>query len=686
MPPRVSLACGAVLLALSPRRLRALFARFGGPEALDVDSPLAVLTALFARPLPSPLVCALDEIARVASLPISRDAILEAAWDCGVSTDAWASLPVADLTARLLCRAAEGDAVARGILERVRIRIGRHLAPFPWYELALPDDDTARDPARITVAASAVYGEAFGSVHCVLGDDGKTRAAVLHRVPPERDAELGGDGAIVRRTRRPIRCDLVEWDPGCARVAFVLARPILLAEWARHLALGDRPTFTLKPLHERGAAWLARAKLPTEARRVTVAACELDDGARFSTRSENALADMHARVERGGGYLWRGTLRVELAGVRAPADATIELPNKLFLSDASHATSMRAAIAALGLSSPGAMPDDLSSLGLLEHGRWRFTEIATEEGFAQAVAAKVLVRVVSRRPSEARHRRWGSMFVAHALEGGAGYYAVTDDMSVRAHTVAGDALERWRIDDARLAEVLRERMLLEIPKGVRDVPAGVLPIGVLRTRGANGGRICFFLLLRVVREDAAGALAKQLRRACKGMHPVVLVMAGRTLGGAVEEVEVTVAQQLGIASMSDVVITAATNVGLAKKLEGWRWGSEAKPLVLMGRDGVAYLGRVRLRITQNQFALLLGLAPDAETGEWVASGDLGGRISANSAFPDVVVRKALSDLKERVRESAKGAGLALKEAWIEGLVESEKKRGYRLGVGVVVVA
>ena len=686
--PRVPLALASILLSLSPRRLRALFATFGAPASveppIDLDSPLAVLRALFARALPAALVDALDEIARIATIAIGRDAILEAAWDLGIDTDAgaWATAPAADLAAWLLCARARGDANARAVLERVRIRIGRHLAPYPWYELSL--SSPVGDPTALLVAAAhAVHGASFVDATAVLGDDGKTRAAILHRAPPERDAVLLADGSVARRTRRRILCDLAEWDPHASRVAFVLPRCIFLSNWASALGLGDRSTFTLKPLHERGATWLARAKLPPDARRVTVVACELDDGVRLGARSENALAELHARLAKTEGYLWRATLRLELAGVLEPVDTTIELPNKLFIADARYAAPVRAAIAALGLSSPGATPDDLSSLGLLAHDRWRFAAIASDAELAQAAAKKVLVRVPSRRPAEARHRRWGSMFVAHNLEGGAGHYAATDDMSVRAHTVTSEALARWKVDDVRLAEELRERMVLESPKTVRDVPAGVLPIGILRTKGPSGGRICFSLLLSVVREDAASTLAKRIRRSCKGMHAVVLVGEGRTLGGAIEEVEVTVAQQLGVGEMAGVVVSAATQVGLAKKLEPWRLGSEDKPLVLLVGEGVAYLGRIKLRLTSNQFALLVGLAADA--GEWVTSGTLGTRISAHAAFPDVIVRKALADLNDRVRESANASGVALKPEWADKLVLSEKKSGYRLGVGVVVV-
>jgi DNA-binding response OmpR family regulator len=139
---------------------------------------------------------------------------------------------------------------------------------------------------------------------------------------------------------------------------------------------------------------------------------------------------------------------------------------------------------------------------------------------------------------------------------------------------------------------------------------------------------------------------------------------------------------IGHGDIARAVSLGAEAVKLGDAIEPWRWSTAARPCVLVKASRQIYLGRVPLDLTDNQRALLFGLAEDE--GEFVAPQTLGRQISANAAHPDQVVRKAMFDLEDRIRASAKDAGVELPEAWVKGLVEEKRGKGYRITLGVVL--
>jgi hypothetical protein len=139
---------------------------------------------------------------------------------------------------------------------------------------------------------------------------------------------------------------------------------------------------------------------------------------------------------------------------------------------------------------------------------------------------------------------------------------------------------------------------------------------------------------------------------------------------------------IGFADVARVVALGADAVKLGDAIDPWRWGTAASPCVLVRETREIYLGRARLDVTENQRAMIFALGE--EDGAFVSPSTLGKRISANAALPDQVVRKAMLDLEARVRKSAKADGVELPEAWVKGVVEEKRGKGYRLGVGVVM--
>jgi len=300
--------------------------------------------------------------------------------------------------------------------------------------------------------------------------------------------------------------------------------------------------------------------------------------------------------------------------------------------------------------------------------------------FAWAMREEILVRVKSRRPSDESFRRLGSMQSAHEVPGEDLFYCVApDEWSVRSRNATRESFSQCSLRPSRLAAVMRAKMQLDEAR-VGELPDGVLALGELRTKG---GTIVFFLVLRAVREDEAVSFAKKIREACrKAQHPVAIIARGRGTQ-CIAEVEVDASTQLGFGDLAEVVTRGAEAVNLADVIDGWRWQTADKPLALLRESREVWLGKVRLQLTDNQIAMFFGLAEDGD--EWVRAPVLGNRISRNATIPDQVVRKAMRGLEERLRASAKEAGVALPEAWITGLIEHHTSKGYRFGVGVVVV-
>ncbi len=675
-------------LHLSPSSARALLARFA-PDlslpTLDVTAPLSVAEHLSYRLLPAPLTGALALATRLATT-VGREGLLELLPAPG----ALLHLPPVDLAARVLCARGLTRRQSRAIVKRALLRVARHFSPRPWYTLLWPRRELPARPEAILDAARAVLGADYVHGWIASTHEGVLRAVVVSRGPGERIVSRV-DGKTRARTSRPLACDVVRWDSRDGRVSFSLARPSLLSDYAeaieRAFAAGgeahgilrflDRPASTLKSLHDKGAPWLAGVALPPGVRSVRVIAGEVDvAGKRFRVRSDDALADIHAQTGRARGYMRSATIRFEVEGHDEPVDATIELPWKVLLSDGRFEEELRLVMEALEMHAPGSLPDDLPSVAPAAP-EWRWVDLVGAPAFARALGKRVLTRVRGKRPSGREHRRWGSLLRAFEMPGEDAAYVVGEELAIRAFDAKPESLVSYAIDWPRVAEVLRTEIGLAEPR-VTDAPAGLLAVGEL---GEGSARVAVFSLVRALAENEVMPLLKQLRHACGRATPALLVPRGRSLGGAAAEVEVGPGEQLGVEDVAWIAGRIADECGVGDDVEPGRFATEEAPLVLSVARGEAWYGRVRLLLTENQLALLFALA---RAKGWMKSVDLGRKISPKAELPDQTVRKARQILGERLRASFAAAKLAMPEGLEDRLVEFDRTKGYRLGVGVIV--
>ena len=690
MPPsRLSPLPPDLALRLSPTSVRALLARFAPSLApplasLDPDDPYAVAEALSYRRLPLPLADALADVTRL-STPVGHEALLEL-----LATPATARrlyrVPAADLATRIVC-AEEGRLsarAARAVLKRALVRVGRHLSPRPWFTLLWPRPELPAAPELVLDAGRAVHGRDFVRGWIASLEDGVLRAIVLYRAPAERVATCVRGARRVRAVR-PLACDVVRWDSRDGRVAFSLARPALLTDWATALgracardphAFSDRPAYTHKSLHDKGAAWLARVPLPPGVKRLEVIAAEVDDGRRLRVRSDAALAHVHEYTGRARGYLRSTTLRMELEGHDETVDATIELPWKVLLSDGRFEEALRLVMETLEMHAPGSLPDDLPSLAPTQP-EWRWVELLTPEGFARALERRALVRVRGKGPSGREHRRWGSLLRAFEVPGEDAAYVVGEELAIRAFDAKPESLVGYAIDWRRVAELLRGAIGLEETR-VTDAPAALLPIGELEV---NGGRVIVLSLVRAVSEAEVMPLLKGLRLASGRATPVLLVPRGRSLGGAVAEVELGPGEQLGVEDLGALGGRILEACGGGEDVEPGRFATEAAPLVLSVGRSEAWYGRVRLLLTENQLAMLFALA---RAPGWMKSAELGRKIAPGADIPDQIVRKARLTFGEKLAASFEAAGVRMPAGLAARIVAFSRSKGYRLGVGVIV--
>jgi hypothetical protein len=213
---------------------------------------------------------------------------------------------------------------------------------------------------------------------------------------------------------------------------------------------------------------------------------------------------------------------------------------------------------------------------------------------------------------------------------------------------------------------------------VTDAPPALLPIGEIVT---PVGRVVVFTLVRAVTEGETVALLKQLRQASGRATPALVVPRGRSLGGAVAEVEVSPGEQLGVEDVAWIAGRIAEECGLGDDVEPCRFATKGSPLVLSVGRGEAWYGRVRLLLTENQLAMLFALA---RAKGWMKSTELGLKITPGAELPDQTVRKARQILGDRLRASFRDAGVPMPEGLAEKLVEFERSKGYRLGVTAIV--
>ena len=691
-PTRLSSFPPELALVLSPTRVRALLSRFG-EVALDAEDPLSVAEALCFRSVPTPLAGALADAAPIAT-PVGREAILEAIGQGGANADAGPASSRAlhryspiDLAVRIVCAEGLSKRRARAVLERALVRVARHLPPRPWYALLWPRRELPARPESILEAAREVHGDAFVKGWIASSEGGVLRVIVVYRAPAERVVRAI-DNVVRARTVRPLACDTIRWDSRDGRVAFSLARPAMLTEWLEAIGRAcagdphtfrDDPAYTLKSLHEKGAPWLAKIALPAGVMKIEVIACEIDDdGKLVRVRGGAALRRAHELVGMARGYMRSVTLRVTLEGGNS-FDATIDLPWKVLLSGGLYEEELRLVMEALEMHAPGSLVDDVPSVAPVQP-EWRWVDLLTKEGFARAQAAKTLIRVRGKRPSGREHRRWGSLLRAFKMAGEDAEYVASEEIAIRAFDAAPESLVWYALDWKRLAETLRAATALDeaTASAAADVPPALLMIGELATPAA---RVAVFSLVRAVQHDEIVPLLKQLRQACGRATPAVIVPRGRSLGGAIAEVEVTPGEQLGVEDVAWIVGKIAEDCGLGDEVEPWRFATAAAPLVLSVKRGEAWYRRVQLLVTENQLAMFFALA--RATGH-MKSTELGMKISPGAVIPDQTVRKARQILDERLRASFEAENVPMPEGLAENLVELDSRRGYRLGVGVIV--
>ena len=214
----------------------------------------------------------------------------------------------------------------------------------------------------------------------------------------------------------PVAADVVRVFPDASRVALTLAEPHLLTLYAAALSLSLRPSSTLRPLQTLSPAALSRIARATRGLTAldVVGARHRRRDRRIEVRGPDALnpSDLGART----GYIDRATLR---GGTDdgADVDAFLQLPYRVEISDGARGAALRAALTALDLFSPGALPDDARSLAPYEHGDWRWRGVVGDTTFEQLCKAKLLVRTQSKHVATHEYRMHGAGYVVRDVPG-----------------------------------------------------------------------------------------------------------------------------------------------------------------------------------------------------------------------------------------------------------------------------
>jgi hypothetical protein len=713
VPTRVVFFSPEQAAALHPDRARALFAAFAAKGmAASVDDrdrdPLAIARALWARPVPFLLADALDQLARFGT-PTGRDALVEAARDLSRETGTWNDEGPVDLAARLLA-----DPLARlGLFERAQVRMGRMPPERPTYELRAVTARRIESTAALAGALRAVVGGPWSEAWVHQDDEGAVHAVLLHAAPAEDACEVR-PRAPVRGALRVLRADAFRFLVGEARLVVTTVRPMLLqayaGAWGRALYDDERffldaPSLTLKPLQGLGARGLASARLPRGLARAAVIACQLDtgDNDRVEARGPDALARLAPHL-RAGGHLTRATIRFYVDAEAQPVDAIVQVPNRLTIGvadvwgGASRGERLaRAALAGLGVLSPGAIADDVTTLLPLVHPEWRWREIAGDDGLAAMRERGVLEPVRGedvRRPATEAMRRVGRSAIAYRVYPAKvgekdswsvianAYYAVAEDWSIPAVSVDVSAMGMLRLRlDAVVAQGGREMGLARgrAPK----LPRGVLWVGDLRV---ESGVVRFFYVVRATLDDADRvAVGKAIARATGFGRAVALVPRGRRLGRDFVEIELDVREQLGVASWRAKLAEAVAELRLEEEVPVDRLVPDGVRLVLDSRRERAVLDGVPLVLGESGYRMLRALAARGEGSEIVPSRELD-RVLSGARGSDGATRTAAWKLKSWTEESFEQAGREVPaDVRQTGLVVAVGKKGWRLAVRGVVM-
>jgi hypothetical protein len=671
-----------VLLSLSAPVLRSLldhFAPRGLPSLPAKPTPHAIARAIHTHGAPGKLGAVLSStIARFAS-PRGRLAIVEGARAMGDSrADAFLASPAHDVAATLAITRATGKPPARRAAKRLFAlathRVERDLAEHPTYELVADAAPVSRDPAAVLPILERALGKQLLEAWPALEPDGTLRLSLFLRQPTENRLVWDDEASrIVQRRDVPVAVDVVRIAPDGARVSFTLAMPELLRTYASALSLSLRPSFTLRPLHDLTRARLATLTVPGVTR-IDVVALRFrrPGGSRVEVRGPDAL-DPQIHSPRSG-YVDRATIRLTLDD-GARVDAFLQLPHRVEISsaDPAHVAAVRAALSALGLFAPGALPDDARSLAPYEHGEWRLRAVLPGTGFEALVRRKLLVRALASHVSSHEHRMHGAGYVVRDVAGEPGVqYALAEDRSLGARLVSAKDRVVWRLDRSALAAALardlgatRADAPLDL-EGLLDLGVVTLPSGKLRFVYAMG-------------EPAQGWI-DAVRRACSlGVTPVVLVPKGHA-GHArgMLEIELDVAEQLGCKRIGRVLGRAAEALGVPHEVDRWRLCDE--DVVVDAAKQITWVTGVRVPLKERPFGLVLHLAKVG--GLLLATKDLGARIS-NAGAPDVTARKAKAEAEEQIRKVLDEAGVD--SAIVNRLIVAEGKKGYRLGVSARVL-
>jgi hypothetical protein len=436
MHTRVSYFSPELALALDRKRASALFTALEAPRLAALArrrgrDRLALARALWAKPLPWILADVLDDLARLGTC-LGRDALVEAARDTHTPHEGWEDEAPLDVAARLLA-----DRITQNrCLARAHLRLGRLLPERPTYELRGAAPRKVGSTRDLGDMLRSVAGGPWTEAWVSEDEEGTLHAALLYVAPAERTSTVEpAKGPAGEALRRVVRADAFRFLVSDARLLVTTARPQRLdayaAAWGIALYCDPRfflraPSLTLKPLQQLGRDGLAAVALPADVVRARVIACQLDtgDADRLEVRGPGALARIAPHV-RAGGYLTRATIRFDVHGEIRPIDAVLEVPHRLEIGPGGAATAgtraarvARKALSRLGLLSPGAIADDVTTLLPLVHAEWRWREIVGDDGLAAMTAAGLFELVAAektRRAAVEGMRRVGRSAVAFGL-------------------------------------------------------------------------------------------------------------------------------------------------------------------------------------------------------------------------------------------------------------------------------
>ena len=664
-----------LLLSFSPAVLDLLLSTFGRPPATERATPLDLARILFASPAPPKLHRALLFISRF-STAAGRGALVEAARAVrDPRADAWLIESPADVAAKLAVERAIAKGRARRTAGRIAdlalLRMERELPERPTYEL-LAKAPLARDPSLAPLLARSLRPIAVDTWSHV-DPDGTLRVALFIRLPTITRHVLDRAGRIASRTEANVAVDFLTVSPDGARVTLCTAIPELLPRYADALGLSLGPSFTLKPLHDLTPETLARVTLPRGVRAITLVGIRrrTPDGARLEIRARDVLAAGDLLGASRAGYVDRATIRVDL-GDRT-VDAFLQLPHRIEIADPAYESEVRAALAALGLFDPGALPDDARSLAPYTHPDWRWRGVVGDEGFAALVRGKRVVRVEVAHVATEALRMHGTSYAVRAVPAAKDTeYALAEDRAYGARLVEPEERVAWRLDRDALAAAMRADLgASKVGPASAIAIDGVLDLGVVALKS---GKLRFVYAMGA---PPRGWL-ETARRGCGiGATLVVLVPRGHTEGlDGVLAVELDVDEQLGVKRVGRALGRAAEALGLASEVEAWR--TCAEEVVIETATQSVWICGVLVPLADLPYRFLELLA---KSGRVVPTKELGAQLSSAS-LADEAARRAKMKLEAQVSECLARAGVV----WdVARLVVTEGKKGYRIGVSVRIV-